>query len=104
MFRRRREPPRRPHPDPLVEAALQRVIAFRRMAEAKEGQIAYDRRQIRKLDRAVRRQRDIDLSDRGYLAETLRREVRELEQDVMELHEAIAGQVSEMDPDHLLWL
>lgn len=102
MLRRREA--RRPHPDPLVEAGLQRVITFRRMAAAKEEQVRHDRWQIRKLDRAARRQRGIDLSGREHLADTLRREVRELEQDVIELHDAIAEQVNALEPDHLLWL
>lgn len=102
MFRRADE--RRPHPDPLIEAALQRILAFRRLAAAKEEQIRYDRRQIRKVDRAVRRQRGVDLSGREQLAETLRREVRDLEQGVLELQDAIDDQVNALDADDLLWL
>lgn len=102
MFRQREE--RRPHPDQRVEAALQRVIVFRRMCAEKQKQTEHDRRQIRKLDRAVRRHRGFDYSGRAALADTLRQEVRDTEREILELQDAIADQVNELGADNMLWL
>jgi hypothetical protein len=52
----------------------------------------------------VRKQRDFDLTDRVRHAEALREEVRTLEADVIDLHDAIADQVNAMEPDQMLWL
>lgn len=101
---RKREAERTPHPDQRVEAALQRVIVFRRLCAEKQRQAEHDRRQIRKLDRAVRRHRGFDYSGRARLADTLREEVRDLERGVIELQDAIADQVNELGADNMLWL
>jgi hypothetical protein len=102
VFRRPEE--RRPHPDQRVEAALQRVIVFRRMTTEKERQVRHDRRLIRRLDRAVGRRRSMDFSGRARLADALRQEVRDVEREILELQDAIADQVNELGADNMLWL
>jgi hypothetical protein len=101
---RKRETDRTPHPDQRVEAALQRVIVFRRMTAEKEKQVRHDRRQIRRLDRAVGRRRGMDFSGRARLADALRQEVRDVEREIIELQDAIADQVNELGADNMLWL
>jgi hypothetical protein len=102
LFRKRED--RRPHPDPLIEAALQRIIVLRRMSEEKEKQARHDRRRIRKLDRVLARRRGIDFSGRARLADTLRQEVRDVEREILDLQDAITDQVNELAADDLLWL
>lgn len=104
LFRKRE--PRVPHPDPLIEAGLQRIIVFRRMCAEKERQARHSRRLVRRLDRKLSRKRGYDLGagQRVRLADTLRAEVRELEREMSELQDAIGEQVNALEPDDLLWL
>ena len=103
---RRRAPERRQHPDPAVEAQLQRILWLRGTVAGKEDEVAGTRRDIRKADKAVRRDArkyppDVTL---GWRAADLRQRAAVLEAEIRGLYDEIGERIAAVDADDLLWL
>jgi hypothetical protein len=107
MFRKRRPaaPPRRPHPNPRIEAEFQRILSLRRAAERLEEELDAAYREIPRLHRKGGR-------DTGSIGarvardqeQQLRSSLPELEAKIRALHEEIAKAIDPFDDDDLLFL
>jgi hypothetical protein len=107
MIRKRAiEPPaRKPHPDPRIEAELQRIISLRKTVARKEELLAGDHLQITRMRERLSRRPTWDAATPvrqqidGLLAET-----QTLEREVTQLHDDIAGRIAKLDDTDLAWL
>ena len=102
MFRRKRAV-RRPHPDPRVEAALQRIISLRAAVGRAEDRIANLHEEEERLRHDIR-------FDPGH-AKAYTQQIEDCvsqaaaaEAAIPGLHDQIAKAIGELTDDDLLWL
>jgi DNA repair exonuclease SbcCD ATPase subunit len=107
MFRRRPQalPPRRPHPDPRIEAEFQRIISLLRAAERLETELDTAHREISRL----RRKGGRDAGSTGAKvareqAEALQDRLPHLDAQIRGLHEEISKPIEPFDDEDLLFL
>ena len=106
-LRSRTEKSRQPHPDPVVEAQLQRILSLRKLVALKEELAARDYREIRQLRRKFRKRIIID-SDAAQAclkqADALKQEVQVLADEIARAHDEIAALARELNETDLAWL
>lgn len=98
---------RRPHPDPRIEAELQRIISLRRQIGRYEESAATAAREASEADRQSRRvSYHGPQTAAGYVgrAEDLRKVAAEADEKITALHEEIAKRISALSDEDLLWL
>jgi hypothetical protein len=98
-------PPRRPHPNPRIEAEFQRIISLRRAAERLEAELDTAHHEIPRL----RRKGGRDAGSVGAIvareqAEALQGRLPELDAEIRGIHEEIAKAIASFDDDDLLFL
>jgi hypothetical protein len=92
--RSRSEKSRQPHPDPMVETQLQRILSLRKLVALKEDLTARDYEEMRQLRRKFRRRIALDgLSAKACLqqADALQQEVKVLADEIARAHDEIAA-------------
>src|ERR1035441_375282 len=102
MFRRRppAPPPRRPHPNPRIEAEFQRIISLRRAVKRLEAELDTAHHEIPRL----RRKRGVGAIPAREQAQALQGRLPELDAESRGLHEEIAKAIASFDDDDLLFL
>jgi chromosome segregation ATPase len=105
MFRRKAAPPRLPHPDPRVEAELQRIISLRRALDRREAQLDADTDSVRILRRRLRRDADAgEVPQWQQQIADLREEIERLEAEVAGLHDQVEKRIGTLDDTDLTYL
>ena len=110
-------PARSPHPDPLVEGRLQRILALQERITTKDGQIRDYTTEIGEL---LKQNRDINrttakrpqwweehqtlITGNDKRVRSLQEEIRQLEADIDQTHAQITKQEAELEPTELAWL
>jgi hypothetical protein len=97
MARKPAERPRDPHPDPRIEAQLQRILSIRRMIAGKHELIDQDREQIASLRAKVEKHPQFDRAK--YQREqigALLGEVGKTEAEILKLHDEIGARLDEI--------
>lgn len=106
-LRPRPEKSRQPHPDPVVEAQLQRILSLRNLVALKEELAARDYKEIRLLRRKFRKRIIID-GDAAQAclrqADALQAEVKVLADEIVRAHDEIAALTRELNETDLAWL
>lgn len=101
VTRQRNGPAREPHPDPRIEARLQRILSLRKIIAGKEALVERDRAQITSLRATIAKHPSWDgLRQRKTQVTELLREIIEVEADILKLHDDIEerlGEISDMD-------
>jgi hypothetical protein len=105
MFRRHRGPQRQPHPDPAMEAVLQRILTLQHEVARKEALLDRDHRDIRRLrDKVRRRTGSLSRYDWERHAANLQDEAEDLEDEIRDLHDEIKKRIAQLDPNDLSYL
>jgi uncharacterized coiled-coil DUF342 family protein len=104
IFRRRGAAQREPHPDPLTERDLQRILSLREQA-ATRARLAEDyRREIMALHQASRLSSAKHRDSFYKRADILHDKIRQLEGDISQLYDEIARVMASMNPQDLAYL
>jgi hypothetical protein len=106
MFRRKL-PARRPHPDPRIEAELQRIISLRSSIARQEDAAAHATAEAVRADRQAGRveQHGPHHSDHyAQRAQKLRAIAAQAEAEITSIHDEIAKRIAALSDDDLLWL
>jgi hypothetical protein len=102
---RRAPVPREPHPDPRIEAELQRVISLRKAVARKEAQLDANDRNLRRVRATMRANSGSENNGRrADEADAIRQDSAGLEAEIMALHDEIAARIGKMDDADLAWL
>jgi hypothetical protein len=97
--------PRKPHPDAVIEAELQRIISLRRAVERKEALLGHDAEDLRKIREVMRRNAGSEFNPgRKIDTDVLIAEMAALEAEVVKLHDEIAARMSAIHDSDLAWL
>ena len=101
MTRRKTGPAREPHPDPRIEAQLQRILSERRMIAGKEELIERDRAEIAMLRAVITKHPNWDgLKRRQDQVAVLLAEIHATEAEILRLHDEIEARIDKIsDPD-----
>jgi predicted RNase H-like nuclease (RuvC/YqgF family) len=105
-------PPRRPHPDPATELALQEILGLLARADQKVKLIDDYRAEIRELHKRIRQIQpltDADVRARTVKADDarigrLQQEIRAADAEIDALRAQVAGAQRGMDPNDLAYL
>ena len=98
-------PPRRPHPDPRVEAELQRIISLRKAIARKEDLAARNHDQIAALRETVAKHPTWSGHlDRQEQIVTLLEETGDLDAEVTGLHDEIAKRITALSDTDIAYL
>lgn len=106
--KRRASPPREPHPEPRMEARLQRIVALRESAARKEALSRQYAAEIGNLSAAYRNEARSGNLGRAAALETrlkdLQQETRHLEGEIGTIHDQIAERTAELSDTDLSYL
>lgn len=104
MFRRR-EPQRKPHPDPGVELQLQEILDLRAAITRWAGLIETYRREIMRFSSEMRTETNKDrIKLYGDQTEGLDAKIRSAEASITDVHEQIRERTAKLSPSDLAWL
>jgi uncharacterized coiled-coil DUF342 family protein len=105
-FRSRREPAaRRPHPDPRVEAELQRILSLRKAITRKEDLAGRNHQQITALRQTVAKHPTWDgTRQRHEQIDALLNETDDLDGEITELHDEIAKRITALSDTDVAYL
>ena len=110
LFRRTAPAPpaRRPHPDPRVEAELQRIISLRKAIARKEADLGQIQAMVAKLRDSARQNPNTDTTcGEGGRLDQIRdyqRETEDLEAGVAGLHDEIAKRITALSDTDIAYL
>ena len=97
---RRKEPAapvREPHPDPRIEAQLQRILSIRTMITGKEALVARDRDEIARMRATMAKHPNREGHHRRReQIEALQAEIADAEAEVLKLHDDIEARLGEI--------
>ena len=97
MTRQRSVPAREPHPDPRIEAQLQRILSIRTMSAGKEALIVRDRAEVAALRATIAKHPTWDgLTRRQDQVVVLLKEVAGVEAEILKLHDEIEARLSQI--------
>jgi chromosome segregation ATPase len=99
--------PRTPHPDPVTELKLQRIISMQQQAAARVLLAEDYRQEIKKLHNQARDLREYKPNQARYAedrANELHKKIRELDGDVTRLYDEISEAMSAVDPSDLAFI
>jgi hypothetical protein len=97
--------PPAPHPDPRIEAELQRITSLRKVIARREDLLDADHRQITDLRDTVSRHPTWDgtLGRRQQITGLLD-ETHALEAEIVKLHDEIAERIARLSDTDVAWL
>jgi predicted nucleic acid-binding Zn-ribbon protein len=108
IFRRRHAPPRQPHPDPRMEARLQRIVALRESAARKGDLSRQYAGEIGKLSKGYRNRAfngyPASAGDLERRLNALQGELRQVEAEIGRIHDEIAARTAELSDTDLAYL
>lgn len=90
--------PREPHPDPRIEAKLQRILSLRKMVADKEALVGQDHQQVTSLRAKIEAHPNWDRA--SYQREQIERlldEIGEMEAEIRNLHDEIETRLAGID-------
>lgn len=88
---------RRPHPDPRIEAQLQRILSMQAMIARQHELITRDHEQITSLRAKVeKRPHWTRAPDQRKQVERLLAEIRQVEAEILKLHDKIEARMNEI--------